>query len=102
MEERIINKVSVDQSLFKTGDVLVARRFAGKSTIYMLLQGGLASHTAIVVDEGAGTKYVYECSSEGWWSDAGAAVQKTELSEWLGKAEEADFEVVWLPLKNSF
>lgn len=100
MEQRIINKVEIDESLFKTGDILLGRRFAGWSTLFMLLQGGLANHVAIIVDEGNGDKYVYECMSEGWWSEAGATVQKTELQEWLAKAEEADYEVSWLRLKR--
>ena len=79
LEKRIINKVDIDLSVFKTGDILVARRFVGWSSLFMILQGGLANHVAIVVDEGDGNKMVYECMTETWWSDSGASVQKTDL-----------------------
>ena len=39
---------------------------------------------------------------ETWWSDFGATVQKTELEEWLWRAEEADYEISWLPLNRSY
>jgi hypothetical protein len=102
MQQRIINKVYLDEEVYHTGDLLVARRFAGWSTLFMLLTGGMATHVAMVVDEGEGDKYVYECMSEEWWSEAGATVQRTPLKEWLSKAEEAEFEVSWLRLSREY
>ena len=65
MEERVINVVDVDQTLMQTGDILIGRRFAGDSTSWMLLEGGVANHAAMIISDpnNAYTKYVIDCPS---------------------------------------
>ena len=64
LQERIINRVSVDQSLMKTGDILVGRRFSGSAAEWMLLSGGFANHIAMVVVDDRGLTYVIDCPTE--------------------------------------
>jgi hypothetical protein len=60
----------------------------------MLISGGSASHTAMIVDT-EGQKWVYECMSEDWFSPAGAVVTRMLLEDWVAMAMEAEFDVVW-------
>ena len=86
--------------MMKTGDILIGRRFSGDAAEYMILSGGYANHTAmIIVDENSPTKqrYVIDCPSDmGLFNKA--VVRKTELNEWLGMRMQEDYEVVWLPM----
>ena len=67
----------------------------------MILAGGLASHAAMVVQDGTtGTWYVIDCPSDMGLLNRGA-VRKTGLDEWLGMAMAEDFEIVWLPLDKN-
>ena len=82
----------------QTGDILIGRRFSGDAVQQMILAGSLASHAAMVVQDGtSGIWYVIDCPSDMGLLNRGA-VRKTGLDEWLGMAMAEDFEVVWLPL----
>ena len=52
LEERIIDEVLIDKENLKTGDILIGRKFVGYSTWQMVLSGGYASVTAMIVREG--------------------------------------------------
>ena len=49
----------------QTGDILIGRRFAGDSASWMLLEGGVANHAAMIISDpnNAYTKYVIDCPS---------------------------------------
>lgn len=85
-------------SLVDTGDLLVSRRWTGYSATLMLLGGTFASHVAMIVKEG-GHIYVIESQPDYWGYSQMRGVQLTDLSTWLQNAEQADSEVVWLPLR---
>jgi len=65
----VIDKVKIDENLFKTGDILIGRRFVGSSAQMMLLSGGLASHAAIVVREESGAAWVYDAQDNTHFKD---------------------------------
>lgn len=94
--------VDVDQSLMKTGDILIGRRFAGDSVSMMLLEGGVANHAAMIIEDAdnSSIKYVIDCPSSNEQSliIGHTGVRKTELNEWLGMTLAQDYEMVWLPL----
>lgn len=82
----------------QTGDILIARRFTGHTTEMMILQGGLANHAAMIMrDPDSTAVYVIDCFHDKW-GDGDTGVKKTLVNEWLQIAEDADFEVVYLPL----
>lgn len=90
LEERIINIVDVDQRLMKTGDILIGRRISGDSASWMMLEGGVANHAAMIVadESNSNLKYVIDCPavSEQNLLHAQSGARKTELNEWLGNA----------------
>jgi len=105
LEERIINIVEVDPGLMETGDILIGRRISGDSTSWMLLEGGVANHAAMIVADADNSqiKYVIDCppiSEQNLLRDQ-SGVRKTELNEWLGKALAQDYEIAWLPLDKN-
>jgi len=59
--------VDVDQSLMQTGDILIGRRISGDSASWMLLEGGVANHAAMIVTDPdhAYTKYVIDIPAVG-------------------------------------
>jgi hypothetical protein len=48
LQERIIQNVRVNWWEMKTGDLLVTRRWTGRSTAGMIQSGSLATHIALV------------------------------------------------------
>ena len=91
--------VDVDQELMMTGDILIGRRFSGDAAQQMILAGSLASHAAMIVQDGA-TRYVIDCPTDMGLLNRGV-VRKTELNDWLGMAMAEDYEIVWLPLDKN-
>lgn len=98
IEERVITKIELPEDIYKTGDLLISRRWTGHTTEMMLLAGGFASHAAIIVRHpDSNDVFVAECSHSGTGE---GAVKKTPISEWLAQAEKGHFEVVHLPIRE--
>jgi len=50
----------------KTGDILIGRRFTGDATEWMLLEGGMANHVAIIyAPADSKDKFVLDCPRDG-------------------------------------
>ena len=92
LKERVINIVDIDQRLFKTGDILIGRRFTGDATQWMLLEGGFANHAAMIYAPGtpkqAGNSglFVIDCPKDGGMFNEKPGAAMTDLNEWLGRA----------------
>jgi hypothetical protein len=56
LENRIVTDVDLPLQLLKTGDILISRQFDGHSTEMMLLDGGMASHAAMLARDPRDTK----------------------------------------------
>ena len=90
LEERILNVIDIDLTQMKTGDILIGRRFTGEETGWMLLEGGYASHAAVVYqapqEEAENVRFVLDCPSDLGIFDKEGGARITELNEWLGHA----------------
>ena len=67
LEPRVIDWVPVDNSLMLTGDILMGRRFVGLDTQLMMLSGGMATHSSIVVRDADGA-WVYSAQNDIYFS----------------------------------
>ena len=73
-----------------TGDILIGRRISGDSASWMIFEGGVANHAAMIVadPDNSFIKYVIDCpaTSEQDLLNEQTGARKTELNEWLGMA----------------
>ena len=86
----------------QTGDILIGRRFTGKTAGMMMFEGGFANHAAMIIaNEDSPTKYVIDCPSDMGLYNGEGGVRLLELGDWLDEAMEYDYEVAWLPLNKN-
>jgi len=64
----------------------------------MMLSGGMATHTSMIIRENSAL-YVISAQNDIYFSHQTRGTQKTELNEWLSQARAAGYDVAWLPLK---
>lgn len=64
----------------------------------MVATGGLATHVAIAFRDKDDILHVLESQDAKWFGPSFSGVQSNQLDNWLMYAEEAGFEVSWLPL----
>uniref|UniRef100_A0A7S0NDH2 Uncharacterized protein n=1 Tax=Hanusia phi TaxID=3032 RepID=A0A7S0NDH2_9CRYP len=90
---------SVDPSLMRSGDMIGVVRLDGLDPLIMWGTGSHLGHTAVLMRGSNGSLFVCESQSKGnyWPKDA---IQRTEWSQWLEWAREADYNVVWMPLRE--
>lgn len=100
-EERIIQEVHVDKKLFKTGDLLISRRWTGFPTEIMILSGGFASQVSMLKVEN-GNVFVIEAQPNKINEEETSGVQRHSFEEWMFSSAQAGSEVAWLPLDPQF
>lgn len=95
IESRPIYKVDVDESLIGSGDFFVIMRLDGLDPMIMYGTGSHGAHCvqALRFD---GELYIVESQDAWYWPTAG--IQRTPYATWIKQAEEASFNVIWLPL----
>jgi hypothetical protein len=98
LDERVIDWVPVDYGLMQTGDVLIGRRFVGLDTQLLMLSGGMATHTSIIIRDADNTAWVVSAQNDHFFSNKGRGIQRTQLNEWLDEAKNAGYDLSWLPL----
>lgn len=78
--------VDIDYTQMLNGDILIGRRFTGDTSEWMLLDGGQASHAAIILsEEGSDARYVADCPIDlGFYHNRGS-VRIMELHDWLSE-----------------
>ena len=86
----------------QTGDILIGRRFTGKTAEMMMFEGGFANHAAMIIaNDDSPIKYVIDCPSDMGLYNGEGGVRLLELGDWLDEAMEYDYEVAWLPLNKN-
>jgi hypothetical protein len=88
--------VDIDPSLIHSGDFLAITRFDGLDQIIEYGAGSHAGHSTMLIwveDE----LYVVESQAAWYWPRKG--LQMNPFSDWVKWAHDADFNVVWLPLR---
>eukprot|EP00013_Stygamoeba_regulata_P028677 CAMPEP_0177665450 /NCGR_PEP_ID=MMETSP0447-20121125/21059_1 /TAXON_ID=0 /ORGANISM="Stygamoeba regulata, Strain BSH-02190019" /LENGTH=599 /DNA_ID=CAMNT_0019171541 /DNA_START=639 /DNA_END=2440 /DNA_ORIENTATION=+ len=84
------------ESTFQSGDFLAIIRLDGIDPMLAWAMGAHTGHTAMTVWE-QGQLYVMESTNRtNYWPTSG--VQKTPWKTWIRQAQEADFNVVHIPL----
>lgn len=91
--------LNIKKEEIKSGDFLFVFRLNGLGPLIMLGTGGHISHSAVAIWEN-GELYVVESRSGGEWPRVG--VQKNKWSDWIQWANNADFHVAILPLRNEY
>ncbi|TNV72821.1 hypothetical protein FGO68_gene10611 [Halteria grandinella] len=99
LEKRVIQKVKIDQSLIKDGDLLLIRRFDGIDPFYMVSSGSQAAHAAVLLWDNQ-TLYVHECQHAWYFQTGLSGVQRTPFDEWIALARDADQDVAWVQLRS--
>ena len=95
-ENKIVN---FDKNIIKTGDFVAISRMDGIDQLIMIGTGSHIGHTGVCcwID---GELYVLE-SQDGWyWPNAG--IQRTKWEQWIEWANNADFNVAILPLREEY
>lgn len=90
--------LTVDPSLFQSGDLLAIHRADGLSTLESWGTGATTSHiTMFMRDEITNDLWVVESNAKGadWPIDH---IQKNLWADWIPMAQAAGYGVVWLPL----
>lgn len=99
-QKRVITEVEIDSNLIKDGDLLLARRMDGMDPFYMVSSGSQASHAAVALRDEKGEVYILEAQSAFYFKNGESGVQKTRYVDWIEHARDADFDVVWIPIKD--
>jgi hypothetical protein len=95
LEERPITSYNYDENLVNSGDFFSILRLDGLDPIIMYATGSHAAHSvmALRMDE---ELYIVESQGAWYWPQAG--IQKTPFKQWVEWANNADFNVVHMPL----
>ena len=97
MEKRTTQKVVISDDDVHTGDFIAITRLDGLDEIIMWGTGGTVGHTCVVL-EMDGIKYVVESQDAWYWPVH--KIQKNPFQQWVKYADNADFHVIILPLKD--
>ena len=90
--------VTLDPSIFQSGDILYIMRIDGLATLEVWGTGAHTSHTVTFLrDDATGELWVVESQSNGadWPVDR---VQKNLWEDWVKYAVDASYGYVWLPV----
>ena len=102
LEKRHINLVDVDESLIKSGDFILIMRLDGIDPIIMYGTGSHGAHCGVLIwfPEPDGTEALYIIESQDAWYWPTKNIQRTPFKKWISQAQDASFNVIWLPLKE--
>jgi hypothetical protein len=99
MKKRATQKVEIDLSTVKSGDYFAIFRLDGLGALIMYGTGSHAGHTAMAL-EIDDVMYVVESQDAPCWPTK--HIQRTPLAKWLEQAENADYNVAHLPLRDEY
>ena len=85
----------IDEDLIQSGDPLLGLRMNGMDTAIVYASGSHVAHTTIA-QRFDGELYVIEAMDVWYWPTHG--IQRTKFKSWLKYADEADYNIVHLPL----
>lgn len=94
---REVEKVEINPDLIQDGDFLAIMRLDGLDPIIMYGTGSHIGHSTMAL-RFDGELYVVESQDAWYWPTHG--LQRTKWADWILQAEEADFQVVWMPLRE--
>ena len=91
--------IQLDESEIHSGDFIIISRFDGVDPLIMVGSGSRVGHTAVALRID-GELYVVESQAGWYWPKFG--IQRNKWSDWIKWAENADYEVAILPLKEEY
>ena len=91
--------VNFDKNIIKTGDVLVISRMDLIDPVIMIGSGGHVGHCVVLAWKD-NELYVVEAQDAAYWPRKG--IQKNKWEDWVKWANNADFNVVHLPLREEY
>ena len=95
----MIKSVDIDSSLIKDGDLLLIRRYDGIEPMLMVATGSHVGHMAMTLWEN-NTLWVVEAQSALYFDSQKQGIQRNKYADWLRFAQNAEYEVVWLPMRE--
>lgn len=90
-------KVIVDRQHVKSGDFIAITRFDGIDNIIHMGSGSRVGHSTMALWH-EGELWVVESQAANYWPKNN--IQRTKYEEWIRWADNADFNVVIIPLKE--
>ncbi|CDW85293.1 UNKNOWN [Stylonychia lemnae] len=100
LEQRIIDTVEIDKSLIKSGDLFLVRRLDGVQPFTMVASGSLVGHAAMALWQDD-VLWVVESQDALYFESGKKGIQKNKFEEWMQLAEYADYDVVWIKMKQT-
>lgn len=99
MPKRTIGKITIDENDIHSGDGLFMTRMDGLDPMLTWATGGTGHSTVFL--RMSGKLYVVESTvKDSYWPTNG--VQKTPYLQWLKQADEADMNLVYVPLTDEY
>lgn len=93
------SRVHLDKRQVKSGDFIAITRFDGIDQIIQLGSGSRIGHSTMALWEGD-ELYVIESQEALYWPTHG--IQRTKWEDWLHAADNADFNVILVPLNDKY
>jgi hypothetical protein len=92
--------VSLDPSLFSSGDLILIHRPDGLGSLEQWGTGARTTHVTMFMRDAAGELFVVESQSNGadWPIDR---IQKNKWADWQAMAHVASYGWIWLPMRES-
>lgn len=100
MERRVIKEVKINPINIQSGDLFLIRRFDGVQPFFMTMSGSNAGHAAVALRDVNDTLWIVESQYGSYFDNKINGVQKNKYEDWIRMARDADYEVVWLPMKD--
>ena len=98
-ERRNNTIVNFDKNVIKNGDVILISRMDGIDPLIMIGSGGRIGHCCVCAWKD-GELYVIESQDANYWPRKG--IQKNKWEDWVKWANNADFNVVLIPLRDEY
>jgi hypothetical protein len=99
LDKRTTVKVDIDEDLIHAGDYFAVMRLDGLDPIVMYGTGSHSGHSVVAMRE-HGHLYIVESQSGWYWPTD--RIQKTLFKDWLEYADDCDFHVVHMPLREEY
>lgn len=87
-----------DKRFIRSGDYFAVTRFDGLDQIIGYGTGSRSGHSVVAMREGDEV-YIVESQDAWYWPDK-HGLQRTQYDEWMQRGQNADFNVIHMPLKK--
>mmetsp|Transcript_60153 Transcript_60153/g.141596 ORF Transcript_60153/g.141596 Transcript_60153/m.141596 type:complete len:550 (+) Transcript_60153:53-1702(+) len=97
MPPRTASETMIDEDEMQSGDMLGIVRLDGLDPLIMWGTGSHLGHTAVIMRDESGVSVLESQVESNYWPQD--RVQRTPFKQWVTWAKEADYNVVWIPLR---